>query len=112
VAVRGRDCAAAWRLAPALHPGDVASVTAAQGRWWPAPPSPECRARLTRSVTPLVTDLLSFKLPVPVVLRTEAARPGWRKRFVTERGDPVAAAVPVPLKENEREALRQLGYLE
>lgn len=119
IAVHGRDCMLTWVASEAALAKQVGGTHSAvrsrwpalakRSRWSPKQASPSCRTELTRAVTPLMADLLTFKLQVPVASRRrEMHAPGRRSRFVAARGmGPV-----VPLKEHEREALRALGYLQ
>src|SRR5262249_26319986 len=66
----------------------------------------ECEARLTATVSPFVSDMLQFRLPYQVVNRGRLTGEGIRDRFIAERSNRT-----VPLRQNEVNALRSLGYV-
>ncbi len=112
IAAHGSACDARWTIPP----GEAGASTATTAASWraravplnAAPDSAACRESLAEGITPLIGDLLTYRLAVDVVNRGAAVTPdGSRTRFITQR----TAAGP-PLTEAEREALRRLGYLE
>jgi hypothetical protein len=103
VKAHGRGCSVQWTLSgAALQPGHAGD---------PPPPidaagEAACGAALADSMGPLLRDMIDFRRQDVVHHRRDMRAPGHREAFVTqrERGTPLA--------DNEREALRQLGYLE
>lgn len=113
VAVRNETCGAVWLL-PWQRFGEKDPGAAAERRAWLAQAaegvgnaSPACVARVVPEALPLLEDLLDYRLATPVVSRLDVLRPGQRSRFIEQREGEV-----VPLSEQEKEALRRLGYLE
>lgn len=116
IAVHGGECAGRWTIARKHLTPDWHLADGAAAPGWPAiavaqPPVADaaeaaCRAKLAASVAPLATDLLTFQSAVPVVDRRDIQRPGAKSQFLARR------APATPLSENEREALRRLGYAE
>jgi len=113
----GPECTARWIIPwSAMTEDRVLIDTTAAARWpaltlgvnrEPLAASDACTRDVLRSVTPLMTDLLTYKLKTTVVHRADMGDRAARSAFVNQRGDPL-----VPLQEHEREALRKLGYLE
>lgn len=117
VSVHGPECSGRWMIANQDLPGDtgLADPTAPQ-RWrdiamWgqrlPDTSDLACQTQLASAAAPLMRDVLTFKLAVPVVDRTDIKRPGAKARYLAQRGAPVT-----PLSERDHEALRRLGYAE
>jgi arylsulfatase len=115
LAVHGRNCMTHWKFRAILTDEGLLPNPKRASQWTEAAFEPariddqrkdECE-QAVREVTPLVVDLLTKKRDFSVVQRLDVKEPGFRSKFVRSRQDPI-----VPLKESEREALRQLGYIE
>jgi len=115
-AAHGRECTVRWMIPWTLLTKDRRVADDSAGARWrvlslgmtrdPPDASDACQTAVLDGVAPLMTDLLTFKLRGPIV-RRPASKEGERGAFVNQRGDPL-----IPLQEHEREALRQLGYLD
>jgi arylsulfatase len=117
VALHGSECSGRWMIADTNLAADngLADTTAPQ-RWndiavWgqrlPNTADRACQATLASAAAPLVNDLQTFRLAVPVVRRADIKRPGAKAQYLARRGVPVT-----PLSERDSEALRHLGYAE
>lgn len=115
LAIHGTACSGRWMIANTdlAGAGRLADTAAAQ-RWSavssqhvPDTADPACQAKLASAAAPLVSDLLTFKLAVPAVDRSDIKRPGAKSQYLMRRGAPVS-----PLSERDYEALRRLGYAE
>jgi arylsulfatase A-like enzyme len=115
-AARGEACSARWSLSWE-QAGDAALFSADPQPRWPgvaelprhAPPNAggECTDALAAAISPLLEDRATFRLDVPVALRSDMSDQDNRRRFMADRQGETK-----PLSEQEREALRALGYLE
>lgn len=115
-AARGDACSARWSLAWD-HAGDAALFAAdPRPRWLEraelprhAPPNADgaCTEELATAISPLLADRATFRLDVPVASRTDMSDEDNRRRFMADRQGEAN-----PLSDQEREALRALGYLE
>lgn len=101
-------CTVRWRLPDTLVDGDW-SQAATRLALTPADAPADCVGQAATGAAPQVADRATFRLDLPVVARADMQDTANRTRFITERARRDAVT---PLSDAQREALRQLGYLE
>ena len=113
VAGRASDCEIWWKFDRGVE-GQLATAASAaswrsfaRSKRFPRSATPSCETQLASAASPLIIDMLTYKLPFPVVSRKDFRQRDRRTRFIAERAERT-----VPLGQRERDALRSLGYVE